>query len=219
MRVRLKVCCIASVEEAALAVRLGADALGLVSAMPSGPGVIDESLIPRISRTVPPGVATFLLTSRTEGEAIADQAAAAGVGVVQLVDVVEPSAYGVIRRRLPAVRIVQVLHVWEEEAIEEARRCGPEVDALLLDSGRPRPGYGAVKTLGGTGQVHNWDVSARIVAETGKPVFLAGGLNAGNAAEAIVRVRPFGLDVCTGVRTAGRLDEGKLLAMVAAMQK
>jgi len=217
MRTRLKVCCISSVDEAALAIRLGADALGLVSAMPSGPGVIDEALIAEIARSVPPPLATFLLTSRISGEAIADQVAACGTSVVQIVDAIEPREYAVIRRRLPGVRIVQVLHVWEEHAIDEARRCAPMVDALLLDSGRPRPADGSAPTLGGTGQVHNWEVSARIVKAVERPVFLAGGLSMANAAEAVRIVKPFGLDVCSGVRSDGRLDEHKLRGMVAAM--
>ncbi len=218
MRTRLKVCCISSREEAALAIRLGAEALGLVSAMPSGPGVIDEALITEIARSVPPPVATFLLTSRTTGEAIADQVAACGTSVVQIVDAIDPREYAVIRRRLPSLRIVQVLHVWEDGAIDEARRCAPLVDALLLDSGRPRPADGSAPTLGGTGQVHNWEVSARIVRAVDRPVFLAGGLSMTNAAEAVRVVRPFGLDVCSGVRTASRLDEDKLCAMIEAMR-
>ncbi len=201
-----------------MAVRLGADALGLVSAMPSGPGVIQDERIAEIARTVPPAVATFLLTSRSDGAEIAAQARAGGVGVVQIVDAVQSRAYAAIRRDAPGVRIVQVLHVWEDEAVEEARRCSGYVDALLLDSGRPRPEAGGVKTLGGTGQVHNWEISRKIVETSPRPVFLAGGLSAANAAEAIRRVGPFGLDVCSGVRTEGKLDEGKLKGMIEAMK-
>jgi phosphoribosylanthranilate isomerase len=104
---------------------------------------------------------------------------------------------------------VQVVHVLDEESVEEALRVAPEVDALLLDSGNQRL---AVKLLGGTGRTHDWTLSRRVVEQSPRPVFLAGGLTPENVREAVERVGPFGLDVCSGVRTAGRLDERKLAA-------
>lgn len=214
MHTRLKVCCIASIEEARLAVRLGADALGLVGAMPSGPGPIDDALIAEIARSVPPGVATFLLTSRIIPDHIVEHVLAARVNTVQLVDAVPDAAYTLLRRHAPAVRIVQVLHVQDDGVLDEATRLAPHVDALLLDSGRPTA---PLKELGGTGRTHDWSISARLVAAAARPVFLAGGITPANVGEAIRSVRPFGIDLCTGVRTAGRLDETKLRALVAAM--
>ncbi len=216
VRTRLKVCCIASPEEAHLAVRLGADALGLVGPMPSGPGVIADDTIALIARSVPPGIATFLLTSRTNSEAIVEHVRGAGVNTVQLVDRVPDGAYVALRRHAPGVRIVQVLHVQDEGVLAEARRVEPHVDAILLDSGRPSA---AVKELGGTGRTHDWTLSARVVAKFAKPVFLAGGIRPENVAEAIRAVRPFGIDLCTGVRTEGRLVESKLRELVIAMRR
>lgn len=223
MRTRLKVCCISSLEEARTAVECGADALGLVGPMPSGPGVIDNDLIARIAPTVPPAVATFLLTSHTDPDLIIQHVLACGTNTVQIVDEVPPRAYALLRTGLgPAIRLVQVLHVWDQSAIEHARAVLPHVDALLLDSGSPRPAPGHVKTLGGTGLVHNWSIS-RMIADlaraASRPVFLAGGLNSANAEQAIRAVRPFGLDVCSGVRTDGRLDANKLAAMLQAMAR
>ena len=161
MRTRLKVCCISSVEEAALAVRCGADALGLVAEMPSGPGVIGDDLIAEIARSTPAGVATFLLTSRTDPDGVVSHVRSAGVSTVQLVDEVSAETYAAIRRHAPGVKIVQVLHVQDEDVLAEARRIEDEVDAILLDSGSP----GApVRELGGTGRTHNWELSARLVA-------------------------------------------------------
>jgi phosphoribosylanthranilate isomerase len=140
---------------------------------------------------------------------------AAGVSTVQLVDEVRPGAYAALRRDAPGVKIVQVLHVQDEDVVEQARRVEREVDAILLDSGVP----GArVKELGGTGRTHDWSLSARVVATTARPVFLAGGIRPSNVAEAIRTVRPFGIDLCSGVRTDGRLDEMKLRALVHKMQ-
>ncbi|HEX8877019.1 MAG TPA: phosphoribosylanthranilate isomerase [Phycisphaerales bacterium] len=211
--VRLKVCCISSVDEARVAVGAGAHALGLVSAMPSGPGPIGDDLIAEIARTVPPGVDTFLLTCRSDGAGIVDQLRRTGCRTVQLVDTVEPGTYGAIQRELPNVKIVQVIHVQDRGALDEAREAEEHVDAILLDSGRPQA---AVKELGGTGRVHDWSVSAALVQRVRVPVFLAGGLREENVREAVRTVRPFGLDLCSGVRTNGVLDSGKLQRFVEA---
>jgi len=212
--VRVKICCISSVEEAALAVRHGAAALGLVGRMPSGPGVIDDRLIAEIAASTPPPVATFLLTSETEPEAIVDHVRRCGTNTVQIVDAVEPSAYRALRRAVPGVKIVQVIHVTGPESLDQAKASAPAVDALLLDSGRPQA---RIKELGGTGRVHDWSLSRRIVAEVSRPVFLAGGIRPENAAEAYRQVRPFGIDLCTGVRRDGRLDPERLGGLFAAL--
>lgn len=214
LSVRLKVCCISSVEEARIAVAAGAHALGLVSAMPSGAGPISEELIAEIARTVPPGVDTFLLTCRSDAAGIIEQLRRTGCRTVQLVDTVEPGTYGTIRRELPNVKIVQVIHVQDRGALDEAREAEPHVDAILLDSGRPNA---AVKELGGTGRVHDWSVSAALVRSVRVPVYLAGGLREGNVAEAVRVVRPFGLDLCSGVRSNGRLDAEKLRRFVVGV--
>jgi phosphoribosylanthranilate isomerase len=212
---RLKVCCIASVDEARLALAHGATALGLVAAMPSGPGVIDDTTIAEIVRSAPKGVATFLLTSRVDGAHVVEHLETTRANTVQLVDAVPSATYDAIRRSLPRVRIVQVIHVRDESSIEEARSVEAHVDMLLLDSGDPSR---AVKELGGTGRTHDWELSRRIVAAVAKPVYLAGGIRAENVRAAIETVRPFGIDLCSGVRTDGRLDGAKLKALAAAME-
>jgi phosphoribosylanthranilate isomerase len=189
------------------AVECGASAVGLVSAMPSGPGVIPEELIAEIAARVPPPVATFLLTCKQDADAIVAQQRRCGVNTLQLCDRVARDVYAELRARLRGVSIVQVVHVAGEESYEEAVSVAPHVDALLLDSGNQSL---AVKELGGTGRTHDWRLSRRIVEASPAPVFLAGGLKDENVAEAIETVRPFGLDVCSGVRTDGRLDAGKL---------
>ncbi len=213
-RPRIKICCIMSREEARLAVAHGASALGLVSEMPSGPGVISETEIAAIADTVPPAVATFLLTSLRDVEGIADQARRCRTDTVQLCDRLEPGAHRALRERLPGVRIVQVIHARGEESIVEASAAASHVHGILLDSGTPDS---ARKELGGTGRTHDWEVSRRLCRAVAAPVFLAGGLTPENVGEAIGRVRPFGVDVCSGVRTGGRLDETRLAAFTAAV--
>lgn len=213
-RPRVKICCIGSSAEAALAIAHGAAALGLVSAMPSGPGVIPEALIASIAAQVPPAVATFLLTSQQDATAIIDQQRRCGVNTLQLVDQVPLEVYAALREALPGVALVQVLHVADESSIAEARVVAPFVNGLLLDSGNPTL---PIKELGGTGRVHNWQISRAIREAVDVPVFLAGGLNAGNIAEAVRQVQPFGVDVCSGVRTDGQLDGEKLTAFFHAL--
>lgn len=210
-KVRVKICCISSVHEAGTAIRYGAAAVGLVGKMPSGPGVVPDEVIHDIVETVPPPVATFLLTSETKAEAIIAHQQRTRANTIQLVDQVSPDEYAAIRLALPPVKIVQVIHVVDESSVDEALQYGAFADALLLDSGNPKL---AVKELGGTGRVHNWQLSRTIVEQCKKPVFLAGGLHAANIAEAVTTVHPFGVDICSGVRTAGQLDEEKLLAFM-----
>jgi phosphoribosylanthranilate isomerase len=206
-RVRVKICCIASVEEAHLAIAQGASAVGLVSRMPSGPGVIDEDLIAEIAAAVPPGVASFLLTSEIDVPAIIDQQRRTRVNTLQLVDALPPGAHQQLREALPGIALVQVVHVVGEQSTAEAVAIAPHVDAILLDSGNPTA---PVKELGGTGRVHNWEISRRIRQSISCPLFVAGGLQPANVREAIRQIGPYAVDVCSGVRTNGKLDAAKL---------
>ena len=210
-KTRIKICCIASPDEARLAIAAGADAIGLVGAMPSGPGVIDDKTVREIARGTPPPIATFLLTSRTTAADIIDHVHFCETNTVQVVSHIDPAQYARIMRELPNVRRVQVIHVEDEGALELMHAYASFVHAFLLDSGRP----GAeVAELGGTGRTHDWDISAKFVAQAERPVFLAGGLKPGNVVRAISRVRPFGVDLCSGVRGGGGLDQQKLADFV-----
>jgi len=206
---RIKICCIADIEEAEMAIRYGASALGLVGEMPSGPGPIPDEKIREIAAFVPPPIATFLLTSQTTAAGIIAHNRRTQTSVIQIVDELEERAYHEIRAALPSVKLVQVIHVAGEKSVDEAVELAEFVDAILLDSGNPTL---AIKELGGTGRRHDWRLSRRIVESVDKPVFLAGGLNAENVREAIETVQPFGLDICSGVRTDGKLDPVKLEA-------
>ncbi len=211
---RVKICCISSREEASLAITHGASALGLVSAMPSGPGVISEESIADIAACVPPPIATFLLTSRQDVKSIIAQQRRCRTNTIQIVDQLTHGTYDDLRAVLPGIAIVQVIHVVGDESVDEAARAAEHADAILLDSGNPSL---ATKELGGTGRRHNWAISRRIREQIDVPVFLAGGLKPDNVRQAIEEVGPFGLDMCTGVRTDGKLDAQKLHALFAAV--
>ncbi|HAK79416.1 MAG TPA: N-(5'-phosphoribosyl)anthranilate isomerase [Runella sp.] len=211
---RVKICCISSVAEARLAVAYGASALGLVGKMPSGPGVITDDLIAEIAQQVPPPISTFLLTSETSVASIIEHHQKVNTTTIQIVDALAEGTYRQIRAQLPAVKLVQVIHVIDERTVEEAIEIAQHVDALLLDSGNPNL---QVKELGGTGRVHNWALSRKIRESISIPLFLAGGIRAENVREAIETVEPFGLDLCSSVRSNGQLDEQKLATFFEAV--
>lgn len=216
MRTRLKICCISCLEEARLAIRAGVDALGLVGNMPSGPGIISDETIRTIALEAPPGVATFLLTQECSAKAIVEHVRRCAVNTVQIVNHLPPEEYPAIMEAIPEVRRVQVIHVEDRSALDLMQAYMPYVHAFLLDSGSPSA---AIPLLGGTGKVHDWTISAEFVKSSGKPVFLAGGLSPGNVADAIRQVRPYGLDICSGIRTQGKLDAQKLQAYVQAARQ
>lgn len=204
---KVKVCCISSPAEAAMAIEYGASALGLVSRMPSGPGVISDEEILNIAGLIPPPVASFLLTSETNAKKIIFQQRKFKTNTLQLVDEVDVNIYEELKNELPGIALVQVVHVLDESSVDYAVKVSDSVDAILLDSGNPGL---KIKELGGTGRVHDWELSKKIRGNIDIPVFLAGGLNADNVREAVEIVGPFAVDLCSGVRTNGKLDEEKL---------
>jgi phosphoribosylanthranilate isomerase len=215
MRTRIKVCCIASTEEARLAVACGADAIGLVGRMPSGPGPIPDERIASIATGLSPPTASFLLTSETTADGITDHVHRTGVSTVQIVSHLDPRESAALARQLPAVRRVQVIHVEDRRALDLIGVYTEHVHAFLLDSGRPSA---IVPEFGGTGRVHDWNLSRAFVEASPHPVFLAGGLTPENVERAIRHVRPFGVDLCSGVRSAGQLDRARLTAFVLAVR-
>jgi phosphoribosylanthranilate isomerase len=212
MRTRVKICCIASPEEARMATRAGADLLGLVGPMPTGPGVVTERAAREIAAQALPWATPVLLTACQCTDEIIEHAARVGVRAVQIVNHVEPGTLAGLARQAPGLALIQVIHVEDAGALDLIAAYQPHVSAFLLDSGRP-----SAQELGGTGRVHDWEVSAEFVRRSKRPVFLAGGLTPENVAEAVGRVRPAGLDLCTGIRIDGALDAGRLAAFMGAV--
>ena len=214
MSIKVKICCIASEDEAQMAINVGASALGLVAKMPSGPGPISDEKIMAIATTIPSHIDSFMLTSETKATEIIQHHKRTLTNTIQIVDALSEGTYRDIRIELPSIKIVKVIHVIDENSIEEALRIAELVDVLLLDSGNPNA---AIKELGGTGRTHNWHFSKRIVEQSTVPVFLAGGLHADNVRDAIEKVNPYGVDLCSGVRTNGNLDLYKLESFFEAV--
>jgi phosphoribosylanthranilate isomerase len=178
--------------------------------------MIADELIAEIAASIPPPVSRFLLTSRTDPASVVEHVAACRVDTVQLVDAVPAETYAALQSELPHVRVVQVVHVEGNDAVMEAQRVAPHVHAILLDSGRPKA---LMRELGGTGRTHDWRISREVVLSVpDTPVFLAGGIGPGNVREAIRQVRPYGIDLCSAVRTEGRLDPVKVAHLVAEIE-
>ena len=212
--VKVKICCISSIEEASLAIAHGAAAIGLVGRMPSGPGIITDELIHSIAKTVLPPIDSFLLTSETTAEKVIEHHKKVNTTTIQIVDALTDRQYYKIREAIPYVKLVQVIHVLDENSIKEAIEISEFVDAILLDSGNPNL---STKVLGGTGKIHNWDLSKKIRENISIPTYLAGGINKDNIRMAIDHVQPYGIDLCSSVRTNGQLDERKLEELFKAL--
>lgn len=216
MRTRIKICCIASVEEARMAIAAGADALGFIGVVPPTPRAIPDEAIADIAAAVPPPVATVLVGSQREAGTMAAQVRRARPSTLQIVAPIEPAEWVRFAEMEPDIRRIQVIHVEGPEALDLIPVYAPYVHAFLLDSGKASA---ATPYYGGTGETHDWAISAAFVARSPLPVFLAGGVTPANVAEAIRRVRPYGLDLCTGLRTDGKLDPGKLADFVRAVRQ
>ncbi len=213
---RVKICCISSIWEAELALKYGADAIGLVGSMPSGPGIISDELIAEITSKFQGKADTFLLTSEVTADGIINHHKKVNTATIQIVDRVDTGIYEILRNELTGVKLVQVIHVIDEDSISEAKKYSAFADALLLDSGNPDL---SIKQLGGTGRTHNWDVSKTIRDSVDIPVYLAGGINPDNVKDAFEYVKPYGIDLCSGVRTNGKLDEIKLIKFFDQINK
>lgn len=212
---RVKICCISNIEEADLAIECGAHALGLVANMPSGPGVISEDLIVQIARHIPPAVTSVLLTSNRSAKDIIAQHHYCRTNAIQICDDLHNGTHDDLRQALPGISLIQVIHVSGEKSIKTALDVSPNVDAILLDSGK---GSAKKIELGGTGRTHDWSVSKQICKKVNIPVFLAGGLNPENVQEAVKMVQPFAVDVCSGVRTNNQLDIYKLRTFIHSVK-
>jgi len=215
MHTRIKICCIASDEEARMAIAAGTDALGFVGVWPPTPRAIPDTRIAEIAKQVPPPIETFVLTSETSAEAISAHVRETGTTGVQIVHPINPEESARLAMLERSVRRIQVIHVEGPEVLELIPAYAPHIDAFLLDSGRPNA---LAPVYGGTGEVHDWEISAAFVEASPRPVFLAGGLTADNVRAAIAQVQPIGVDLCSGVRTDGQLDPDKLAAFIAAVR-
>lgn len=214
--VRVKVACIRDAEEARRAVSFGAAAIGMAAENPAGGPSLTEDQIRAVTESVPDSVGTFLMTTRRSAPDLARLARNTGVNTLQLWDEPEPDAYAHLRSAIPGLSIVQSIAVVGPEAVDRAIEVASLVDALVLDSAhRAAPARWEHQH----GRTHDWQLSRRITEEVGIPVILSGGLSHRNVADAIRAVRPYGVEVCTGVRTKGALDTTLLVQFLEGLER
>jgi phosphoribosylanthranilate isomerase len=211
--VRVKICGVKSVAEARLAERHGADAVGvLVGRSHAAPDFIEPVLAERIARSVPPFLTAVLVTHLDEPEGLLRLADDVACPVLQLHSDWSAAALRRLGPRLAPRKIVGKVSVESDAAIDRAQAIEPFVDAIVLDT-RDR----TTDRVGGTGMVHDWSISARIAARARVPIILAGGLTPENVAEAVRTVKPWGVDVNSGVETAdGSKDERRVRQFIEA---
>lgn len=191
--VRVKICGITSFEEARMAIGCGADAVGfLVGLNYPTDDEIDAVAAKEIIASLPPFVSSVLVTHRKELDWVVDACQRVGCSTIQLHGDFALEQIPLLRAKLPYARIIKAVHVVDSNSATIAAAVAPRVDAVLLDTRTET-------RIGGTGVTHDWSISRRIAEEIGKPVILAGGLNPGNVREAILKVRPFAVDVNSGV--------------------
>jgi len=188
------------------AIDAGCDAVGFIMGVThQSSDFVTPAEAAKMVRHLPPFIEPVAVTHLQETEDLIELVNSSHCTTLQIQTIVEPSEIDVIRDALPYLKIVKAVHVMDESAIEMGKRYEPYADALLLDT-RTR------EKLGGTGIPHDWNISAAIVANSAIPVILAGGLTPENVAEAIRKVRPYGVDVHTGVRKDGIRNPERTLA-------
>ncbi len=213
MRTRIQVAGVRSIEDARFLSDLGVDAIGLTVGLPPGaPDDLPTREAAAIAAVLPPFVTPVLITYRSTAEEVVTLLRAIGASTVQLHGDAPVEEVRRMREAIPGLRVIRRVTVAGPEAVEVAAAT-VDADALILDSYDPVTGR-----LGATGRTHDWSISAAIARTARVPVILAGGLRPENVAAAIRAVRPWAVDVHTGVEdAAGNLDRARAASFVEAV--
>ena len=200
---RVKICGTATFADLDCAVAAGADAVGFLMGITH---VTQDAVTPETAAamvaTLPPFIVPVAVTHLTKPSDLIRIVELARCTTLQIQDVVTPDDIAEVREALPYLRIMKAVHVMDESAIATAKYFSDTADAILLDTR-------TADRIGGTGITHDWNISAKIVK-----VILAGGLTPENVTEAIIRVRPYAVDVHTGVKKNGVRDAERTRAFV-----
>ncbi|MGA9668224.1 MAG: phosphoribosylanthranilate isomerase [Terracidiphilus sp.] len=216
MSMWIKICGSTSLEDAQLAAEAGADAVGFVFA-PS-PRRVSAAQVAAIVPHLPPTLEKIGVFVNAGLDEIYSAVTVCGLTGVQLHSEAGPGVPGRLRERMGSeLRILRVVHFGTETVDVVAEQIAQhtrnrDVDGVLVDSLTP-------VAVGGTGVTFDWENAREIFrrnAEARKRLIAAGGLNPENVSEAIVTLRPWGVDVASGVEAApGRKDPDKVRGFVA----
>jgi phosphoribosylanthranilate isomerase len=210
----IKICCIETEEDRARALQDGVTSLGFVAEGLTPPYLVSIPRAATLREGLPRRIEAVLLTAETCAETLVSQARDMDADAIQLCRPVSPQTLAHLRTALPGVRLIGVIHMGDPGGPDRAAAIAESVDIVLLDSGSLQ-----TSELGGTGRTHDWKESARVRDVVRGELWLAGGLRPDNVGAAITLVRPDGVDVCSGVRTNGRVDPAKVRAFVAAARE
>lgn len=196
---RIKICGIKTEADVGIVVKSGADAAGLlVGQIHTSTDFILPSTAARLSGLLPPYITPVIVTHLVDAASILDIVKKTGVNTLQLHGGSPPEEVRKICDALPANgKIIFAVHIIKGEMVPSLQEYYPYIDAVLLDSYNLTTGQ-----VGGTGQIHDWKLSAQIVRTSSVPVILAGGLNPSNVEEAIRTVKPYGVDANSGLKNA-----------------
>jgi phosphoribosylanthranilate isomerase len=196
---RVKICGIRTIKDAKLTINCGADAIGLlVGQRHRSDDFISVELAKEICGICPPYVSPVLVTHLESPTEIYQLASKIGVHTIQIHSECQVPEIQALRQMLPFTKLIKNFHVTSNKLIDYVRSFESIVDAIILDTINLEE-----DRVGGTGMIHDWSLSAKIVQETSLPVILAGGLNPKNVADAIKLVKPYAVDVNSGGFTKG----------------
>jgi phosphoribosylanthranilate isomerase len=193
--VRVKICGLTNIDDAFAAIEAGADALGFVFYQDS-PRSISPQKASEIIRKLPPLITNVGVFVNEKPEQIEKIIALTHIDVVQLHGSEPPEACSFSRPVVKAIRVKSL------DSLDLLIHYQDSVSAFLLDTFSP-------DVLGGTGQIFNWDIA--VYAKQFGPIIIAGGLTPANIFEAVKHVRPYGVDVSSGVESEkGKKDHQKV---------
>lgn len=202
--VKVKICGITNIKDALLAAELGADFLGFIVEISESEDSLSKDEAKNLIRQLPLEVIPVMVTYLNNAEEIVKVASYVIAGAVQLHSNISLPEIGKIRKALPKIKIIKAIHVIDEKVVSEAVKFSDYVDYILLDSK-------AKGKIGGTGKTHDWSISRKIILKCKKPVLLAGGLNPENVLDAVRKIKPFGVDVNSGVKAKPRVKDAEKL--------
>ncbi|HIH74247.1 MAG TPA: phosphoribosylanthranilate isomerase [Methanosarcina sp.] len=216
LKTRIKICGICSPEDIELAALYGADAVGFITEVPvESPRKLDSDTSADLISKVPRCLDSVMVIMPENSSRALELIEKVRPDVVQIHSNLSPVELEIIREKtdIPIIKTLSVpagmgaskVQSLVKRLLEEVRELEKSgvVDSVLLDSGI------AGKT-GGTGCIHDWDLSRRIAEETELPLILAGGLKPENVQEAIKVVSPYAVDTASGVETLGKKDAAKI---------
>ncbi len=198
---RVKICGIMNEQDLNCAISGGADAVGFIVEVEGSRHRISAEYARELIRKAPVFIKSVAVIAPDSSEDAALLAQKTGADILQIYGAIGPDEIKTLRKRVPQ-KVIAALPPGEE-----ARRLAEVADAVLLDTFKDGK-------LGGTGAVHDWSVSATLARELTVPVILAGGLNPSNVRDAIRTVRPYAVDVASGVETNGIKDQKKVESFI-----